>query len=78
MAEDDGNKTEQPTAKRLSEAKERGQFARAPDLQLVSVLAASTLGITVLGPEITDRVASVAVGIFCEYRKERDSSRGCL
>jgi flagellar biosynthetic protein FlhB len=64
MAEDDGNKTEQPTAKRLSEAKERGQFARAPDLQLVSVLAASTLGISVLGPEITDRVASVAVGIF--------------
>lgn len=64
MAEDDGNKTEQPTAKRLSDAKDRGQFARAPDLQLVSVLAASTLGISVLGPEITDRVASAAIGIF--------------
>lgn len=64
MAEDDANKTELPTAKRLSEARDRGQFARAPDLQLVAVLAAATLGITVLGPELCDRVASAAVGIF--------------
>jgi flagellar biosynthetic protein FlhB len=61
---DDGNKTEEPTAKRLEEAQEEGNFARAPDMQLVAVLAAFLWSISVFGRGINEELASVAVGIF--------------
>lgn len=37
--QDDDSKTELPTDKRLSEAFERGQFARSPELQVVAMIA---------------------------------------
>ena len=61
---DDGNKTEQPTAKRLEEAHDEGNFARAPDVQLVAVLAAFLWSISVFGRGICEEIASVAVSIF--------------
>ena len=61
---DEQNKTEEPTEKRLSEAQAEGQFARVPDLQVVALLAAALWGISVLGGDIAEKVASVAVGIF--------------
>jgi flagellar biosynthetic protein FlhB len=64
MAEDSSNKTEQPTPKRLSEAYEKGNFARAPDLQMVGVLLASVWSIAVLGRHMVEQSASIAVGIF--------------
>ena len=61
---DEQNKTEEPTEKRLSEAQAEGQFARAPDLQVVALLAAVLWGISVRGQGIAEHVASLAVGIF--------------
>jgi flagellar biosynthetic protein FlhB len=66
---DDANKTEEPTAKRLEEAHEEGNFARAPDLQLVAVLAAFLWAISVMGRGICEEIASVAVSIFSHLRR---------
>ena len=65
MAEHDNDqKTEQPTAKHLSEAIERGQFARAPELQVLFTLAAVLGAIAFLARSAFERVAEYAVGIF--------------
>ena len=61
---DSDNKTEEPTGKRLSEAHEKGNFAKAPDLQLVAILLASIWGLSVMGRFVAERTASIAVGIF--------------
>ena len=37
--QDDDSKTELPTDKRLTEAFERGQFAKSPELQVVAMIA---------------------------------------
>ncbi len=42
--EDDDNKTEQPTGRRLSEAAAQGQFAKSPELNVVFIMGA-TLGV---------------------------------
>ena len=65
----DGNKTEEPTAKRLEEAHDEGNFARAPDLQLVAVLIAFLWSLSVLGRGICDEIASISVGIFAHLGK---------
>ncbi|MEI6714541.1 MAG: EscU/YscU/HrcU family type III secretion system export apparatus switch protein [Verrucomicrobiota bacterium] len=65
----DGNKTEEPTAKKLEEAHAEGNIARAPDLQLVAVLAAFLWSLSVLGPGICAEIASVSVGIFAHLGK---------
>ena len=64
MAQDDQNKTEEPTPKRLQEAQEMGNFAKAPDLQTVAILAGALWAISTLGGDISARVASIAVDIF--------------
>jgi flagellar biosynthetic protein FlhB len=64
MPEDDQNKTEEPTPKRLQEAQAMGNFAKAPDLQTVAILAGALWAISTLGNGIAARVASIAVDIF--------------
>ncbi|HWZ64781.1 MAG TPA: flagellar biosynthesis protein FlhB [Steroidobacteraceae bacterium] len=51
MAENEsaGQRTEQPTAKRLEQARERGQVARSADLNAAAVLLASAGGLSLLG-----------------------------
>jgi flagellar biosynthetic protein FlhB len=61
---DDQNRTEPPTPKRLQEAQEQGNFARAPDLQTVGLLAGTLWAIVTLGSHTAERVASMAVNIF--------------
>jgi flagellar biosynthesis protein FlhB len=48
----DGEKTEQPTGKRLSEATTKGQFARTMEIQTVFVLASGFLAISLTGGRI--------------------------
>lgn len=50
----DGEKTEQPTGKRLAEAINKGQFARTMEIQTVFVLAAGFLAISLTGGKITE------------------------
>lgn len=65
MAEhDQDSKTEQPTEKRLSEAHEKGQFARSAELSLLFPVAA-VLGVLTLTIQSMSRdVAEYAVSIF--------------
>jgi flagellar biosynthetic protein FlhB len=60
----DENKTEQPTEKRLEDARSEGQIARAPELQVVAGLVASISVIVFTGKFTAMKVAEIWVGIF--------------
>lgn len=52
MAEHNDNATEKPTDKKLSEAHEKGQFAQAPEIQVVAGLLASYFALLfTIGPQ---------------------------
>lgn len=50
MADDRGERTEQPTAKRLSEARERGQIARSPEISTAMMVLAVAAFLSWAGP----------------------------
>jgi flagellar biosynthesis protein FlhB len=52
MSEHSGEKTEQPTPRRLEEAVKRGQFARSAEVQTAFVLLSGWIGLKLIGPEI--------------------------
>jgi len=58
MSEDAGEKTEQPTPKKLEEARERGQIARSSEVQTVFVLGASLAALVLTGRESWDLMAA--------------------
>jgi flagellar biosynthetic protein FlhB len=77
MAENDQDqKTEQPTEKRLSDAMDRGQFARSPELSVLFALAA-VLGVLGFTAKSASRdVADYAAGMFSRFTSisvERDT-----
>lgn len=53
MADDMGEKTEQPTSKRLSDAREKGQIAKSPDLTAAVDLVAALLLVYYFGSWLT-------------------------
>jgi flagellar biosynthetic protein FlhB len=64
MADDQGEKSEQPTVKRLRDARERGQIPRSRDLSVAVSSLALTLALGSFGPGIASRMATrVADGI---------------
>jgi flagellar biosynthetic protein FlhB len=65
--QDTDNKTEQPTGRRLSEAADRGQFAKSPELSVVFILAA-TLGVLAFTARATiDALFQYMNEIFTSY-----------
>ncbi|NRA83370.1 MAG: flagellar biosynthesis protein FlhB [Gammaproteobacteria bacterium] len=53
MAEDSGQeKTEQPTAKKIADARKKGQVARSKDLATAAILIASAIGMYIFGEAI--------------------------
>ena len=53
MAEDSGQeKTEEPTSKKLEDAKKKGQIARSKELGTMFVLIFSAISLLLYGPEI--------------------------
>lgn len=54
MADDFGDKTEAPTPRRRSEAREQGNIARSPDLTLALVLLGILLMLHVSGPRLVE------------------------
>jgi flagellar biosynthetic protein FlhB len=68
MAEQDKDqKTEAPTAKRLTEAQERGQVARAPEVQAFFTLAAALAVLAFTARASTRRLADYSVAIFTTF-----------
>jgi flagellar biosynthetic protein FlhB len=65
MAEDQvGERTEKPTAKRVKDAREKGQVARSRDLSAAISLAATVLGLAWLGLEMMSTIAGrVSLGL---------------
>ncbi|HEY8995023.1 MAG TPA: EscU/YscU/HrcU family type III secretion system export apparatus switch protein [Lacunisphaera sp.] len=66
---DQDQKTEKPTGKRLSEAADKGQFAKSPELSVLFSLAAA-LGVLGFTASTTARsVAEYSVGIFSHFAR---------
>jgi flagellar biosynthetic protein FlhB len=61
MAEEDSSqeKTEQPSAKRLKESREKGQVARSKDFNATVILLMTTLGFFVFGKQLSIQLASM-------------------
>ncbi|HDY84421.1 MAG TPA: flagellar biosynthetic protein FlhB, partial [Methylophaga sp.] len=71
MAEDTGqDKTEQPSAKRLSDARTKGQVPRSKEFTTVLVLIASAAAMMFLGERIIRSVAEVMTTSFSFSRKD--------
>lgn len=74
MAESDsGEKTEQPTAKKLSEARKKGQIARSKDLGTLFVLVGSAVAMMLVGNTLAERLATTMKRLFTlTYQETKD------
>ncbi|GGI98480.1 flagellar biosynthesis protein FlhB [Halopseudomonas pertucinogena] len=70
MAEDSGQeRTEEPTAKRQKESKEKGQVARSRELNTLAVVMVAALGLLMLGPQMARRLMDLMVFNFSIERE---------
>ncbi len=71
MAESDsGEKTEEPTAKKLSEARKKGQIARSKDLGTLFVLVGSAVAMMLVGNTLVERLAIMMKRLFSLTHQE--------
>jgi len=63
---DQDSKTELPTEKHLSEAREKGQFAKSPELSVVAMLAATVGSLSLTLSSAAHDVGSLAVSVFSQ------------
>lgn len=59
-----GDKTEQPTAKRLEDAVKRGQIARSPEVQTVFIFVAALLAFMFAGSEMWKQMVSALLAVL--------------
>jgi flagellar biosynthetic protein FlhB len=67
---DSGEKTEEPTAKKLSDARKKGQIARSKDLGTMFVLVGSAAAMMLIGGMLTESLAGVMKRLFSLSRNE--------
>jgi flagellar biosynthetic protein FlhB len=67
---DSGEKTEEPTEKKLSEARKKGQIARSKDLGTMFVLVGSAVAIMLVGGMLTESLAGIMSRLFSLSREE--------
>jgi flagellar biosynthetic protein FlhB len=67
---DTNEKTEDPTSKRLSDSREKGQLARSRELSTALVLVGSGLMLLLMGEQIAEDLFSVASRVFTLSRDE--------
>lgn len=71
MAESDsGEKSEEPTAKKLSDARKKGQIARSKDLGTMFVLVGSAFAMMVMGNALVDALSTMMKRLFSLSRRE--------
>jgi flagellar biosynthetic protein FlhB len=71
MAESDsGEKTEEPTAKKLGDARKKGQIARSKDLGTMFVLVGSAFAMMVMGNALVQALAAMMKRLFSLSRRE--------
>jgi flagellar biosynthetic protein FlhB len=77
MAEDTGEKTEQPTQRRMEDAVKRGQIPRSAEVQTVFVIFGGLAALTFTGREIWQQLVSTAV-LTLGHLHNTDLSAGSL
>ncbi|GGP45341.1 flagellar biosynthesis protein FlhB [Shewanella saliphila] len=72
MAENDSSqeRTEDPTSKRLEQAREKGQVARSKELGTAAVLLAASVGFAMTGPSIAISLYTIMKQIFTMERDQ--------
>ena len=71
MAESDsGEKSEQPTAKKLTDARKKGQIARSKDLGTMFVLVGSACALLLMGNSLAVSIATMMKRLFQLERRE--------
>ena len=71
MAESDsGEKTEDPTAKKLSDARNKGQIARSKDLGTLFVLVGSACAMLLMGSSLATAIAKMMARLLTLSREE--------
>ncbi|MDO6426477.1 flagellar biosynthesis protein FlhB [Thalassotalea sp. 1_MG-2023] len=71
MAESDsGEKTEEPTGKKLSDARKKGQIARSKDLGTMFVLVGSAVALMMTGSTLVSSLSSIMKRLFSLTREE--------
>ncbi len=71
MAEESSaqEKTEDPTARRISEARKRGQVARSQELSSVAIITAGLITLLILGPATLQQMLGIFTTNFSEVGK---------
>lgn len=64
VADDLGDRTEDPTSKRLADARERGQVAKSTDLAAAVGLASAVIAVLTLGAGASQRLLTLAAGLL--------------
>ncbi|WP_286265438.1 flagellar biosynthesis protein FlhB [Thalassotalea atypica] len=67
---DSGERTEEPTAKKLSEARKKGQIARSKELGTLFVLVGSAVGLMWVGSSLVNALSKVMKRLFSISRQE--------
>ena len=71
MAENDsGERTEQPTSKKLTDARNKGQIARSKELGTMFVLVGSASAMLLMGSDLTDALSKMMKRLFSVSRSE--------
>ncbi|MGB0893684.1 MAG: flagellar biosynthesis protein FlhB [Parashewanella sp.] len=70
MADDSGERTEEPTSRRLQQAREKGQVARSKELGTSAVLLAASIALAMLGPDLALSLDKMMTQIFTIDRKD--------
>jgi flagellar biosynthetic protein FlhB len=64
MSESQGDKTEQPTQRRLEDAWKKGEFARSAEMQTIFVMLGGLFAIVFTGQEMWRLLGNTMIGIF--------------
>ncbi|MEW6989383.1 flagellar biosynthesis protein FlhB [Colwelliaceae bacterium 6441] len=71
MAESDsGEKTEEPTAKKMGDARKKGQIARSRDLGTMFVLVGSAIALMLMGDALVESLSTIMKSQFSLTRQE--------
>ncbi len=70
------DRTEKATPKRRSEAREKGQAARSPDLNSAGVLGAGLIAVALTGPTMLKAAAAAMTQIFAEIARPHNVVSG--
>jgi len=74
MSEESGDKTEQPTDRRLSEALGKGQFAKSQEIQTAFVLIAGVWALQSYGGQLLKDLTGVFQTVFSISTTRRSTS----